>query len=136
MSSCCQLHSGSDSGGKVQDLTKQRWSQSIWAASGLLLPVGWLLPAWRPFLWSVGLAAAGILCIVNAARCGRMHCHISGPVLLLGSLMTVLNAISVISLSWSLLGAAILVGVAISYVPELLVGKYVRRNPPASGANA
>jgi hypothetical protein len=88
---------------------------------------GWLLPSWRPYLWTAGLAAAGVLCIVNALRCGRLHCHITGPVFLIGALLAVLKANGIVSVSWSLLGITIVFGTAIAYAPELLIGKYVRR---------
>lgn len=135
MSSCCPANSTTDCEPKVQDLTDRRWSQSIWLANYLALAAGWLLPSARPVLWSVGLAAAGILCVVNAARCARLHCHITGPVFLLGSLLSILNAARVISVSWNFLGLGVLAGVAIGYAPELIVGKYFRRERHAPGGN-
>jgi hypothetical protein len=74
--------------------------------------------------------------VVNAARCGRLHCHITGPLFLLGSALTILNAVGIVAISWNLLGIAILAGVALAYAPELIVGKYVRRAHRSTGASA
>jgi hypothetical protein len=99
-----------------------------------MLATGWFLPAARPFLWSIGLAAAGVLCVTNAARCRRLHCHITGPLFLVGSVLTVLNGLGVIAISWGLLGVGIVAGVLLAYAPELIYGKYVRRIQRPSGA--
>jgi hypothetical protein len=32
----------------------------------------------------------GIGCVINAARCGRLHCYFSGPIFLIGALATFL----------------------------------------------
>jgi hypothetical protein len=136
MSSCCEERVEPDSQGKVRDLTDRKWPQAIWAANYVALAAGWLFPTVRPVLWSVGLAAAGVLCVANAARCRRLHCHISGPVYLLGSALSILNAIGIIRISWNFLGIAVLLGVAISYLPELLVGKYIGRSQPSAGEKA
>ncbi|NNC71783.1 MAG: hypothetical protein HKN78_02795 [Sphingomonadaceae bacterium] len=39
-------------------------------------------------LWMMigSYAWMGIGCVINAARCGRLHCYVSGPVFLLGAL--------------------------------------------------
>jgi len=133
MGACCAPKPGDAVTCKAQDLTSHRWSQSIWAASCVAFAAGWLVPGWRPHLWSASLAAAGILCIVNAFRCGRLHCHITGPLFLLGAVLTTLKANGAVSLSWSVLGTAIVLGTAVAYAPELVAGKYVRRSerPPA-----
>ncbi len=137
MSSCCAVgHSKINHDLQPRDLTGRKWPQMIWLANYVALAAGWFLPTVRPLLWSVGLAAAGVLCILNAARCGRLHCHITGPLFLLGSLLTVLNASGVITVSWNLLGIAIVAGVAVAYAPELIVGRYVRRTQPPTGAGA
>ena len=35
---------------------------------------------------SGSLAWMGIGCLINAARCGRLHCKVSGPIFLVGSI--------------------------------------------------
>src|SRR5215813_3532698 len=38
---------------------------------------------WRAVVWTVALATMGMACIVNAFRCGRVHCYLIGPFFLL-----------------------------------------------------
>ena len=37
----------------------------------------------RGIVWSLALLWAGVACIANASRSGRVHCHITGPFFLL-----------------------------------------------------
>ncbi|MGB6360970.1 MAG: hypothetical protein WBF30_19500, partial [Candidatus Acidiferrales bacterium] len=55
-----------------------------------MLVVGLSWPAGRTWLWIPALVVAGGACIVNAGRCGRLHCYIAGPFLLLAALYIVL----------------------------------------------
>ncbi|HKV28421.1 MAG TPA: hypothetical protein VJN90_09150, partial [Candidatus Acidoferrales bacterium] len=63
---------------------------------------------------------------VNAARCRRLHCYITGPVFLLGALMTALNAAGVTHILWLYIGWGVIIGVAAGFVVEMLGGKYAR----------
>lgn len=133
MSSCCAPKPESAPSCNVQDLTDQHWAQSIWTANYVALGLGWLIAPWRPYLWTAGLVAAGVLCIVNAFRCGRLHCHITGPLFLIGAVLTVLKATGFLSVSWSTLGVAILLGTTLAYAAELVIGKYARRGQGNAG---
>lgn len=45
------------------------------------------LPLARPvtaLVWAAALAWMGLGCILNARRCHRRHCYLSGPILLAG----------------------------------------------------
>ncbi len=74
------------------------------------------------FLWM------GIACLINARRCRRLHCFISGPVFLLGALAVVLIGTGVIAagpataehIVWVTLGLVML-----SFVPEAVRGRYL-----------
>ena len=72
----------------------------------------------------------GIACTANAARCGRVHCYVTGPFFLLMAVVSLLYGLGVLPLGghgWSLLGLIILVGsVAFCCLPELFLGKYRR----------
>lgn len=84
----------------------------------------------RSLVWSLSLAYMGTACLINARRCGRMHCRYTGPyylimiipVLLLGS-----NVLSAGPYGWWILGMAILFGGKIIWwATENAWGKYVR----------
>jgi hypothetical protein len=42
---------------------------------------------WRTVVWTVALGTMGVACIVNALRCGRVHCYLTGPFFLLMALI-------------------------------------------------
>ncbi len=133
MAACCEPEPTRSGPRRSEDLTTRNWAQLVWIANYVALATGWVLASWRPYLWTLGLAAAGVLCIVNAHRCGRLHCHITGALYVVGAVLTVLKANDILPVSWTVLGVAILVGVAIAYAPEFVVGKYVRRRQRAEG---
>jgi hypothetical protein len=77
----------------------------------------------------LGVMAAG--CLVNARRCGRMHCYFTGPfpiLMGLASLSYGFGELPLGSSGWNWLGGVTLGGaVLLGFVPELLFGKYRRR---------
>jgi hypothetical protein len=72
----------------------------------------------------------GTACLVNATRCGRVHCYVTGPFFLLAALVTLLYGLGVLPLGadgWKLIGMTILIGaIVLCCLPELLFGKYRR----------
>ncbi|HTU33199.1 MAG TPA: hypothetical protein VMF66_05295 [Candidatus Acidoferrum sp.] len=84
----------------------------------------------RTIAWTLALATMGAACIVNALRCARVHCYLTGPFFLLMALVTVLYGVGVLPLGrrgWGYIGLTILVGaIALCCLPELLWGKYRR----------
>lgn len=80
-------------------------------------------------IWGLALAWMGTGCALNALRCGRRHCFISGPVLWLGAIAAGLVAFGVISDS-NALGEAVngsLALAALSFLSEWFWGLYVGR---------
>lgn len=79
--------------------------------------------------WAVALAWMGLGCLLNARRCHRRHCYLTGPILLVTATVLGLDAAGVLSLGssginmvlWGAFGLSLL-----SFVPELIWGKYVR----------
>ena len=72
----------------------------------------------------------GASCLVNAFRCGRVHCYATGPFFLGMAIAALLYGLGVIPLGtngWNLIGGAAVIGaVALIYVPEAFLGKYRR----------
>lgn len=87
---------------------------------------------WRTAVWATALSIMGGACIANAARCGRVHCFVTGPLFLLMAVVTLLYGLGVVRLGahgWNGIGLTTLVGaVALCCLPELLWGRY--RRPP------
>ncbi len=86
---------------------------------------------WRTAIWSAACAVMGVACLINARRCGRVHCYFTGPFFLAMALITLLFGAGLLPLGangWNLIGLALLVGgVVLTFGPELVFGKYRRR---------
>lgn len=73
----------------------------------------------RAVLWTLGFLVMGISCVVNARRCGRLHCFITGPPLyLLAAVATVAAA------PWGWIAFTVVVGTIAAYALEFGCGKY------------
>ena len=73
------------------------------------------------FVWMAGG------CLLNAWRCRRVHCYISGPVLLLGAIFQGLVASGVTNVGPRLAGNAVnatLILALLSFVPEMVWKRY------------
>jgi len=67
-------------------------------------------------------------CLLNARRCHRLHCYISGPVLLLGGLFAGLVAAGAFGLGIQAFNNAVsatLILALLSFVPEFVWKRYV-----------
>jgi hypothetical protein len=98
------------------------------AAAMLVAGNSWFTNGWRTVAWTVALSTMGMACIVNAARCGRVHCYLTGPFFLLMAFVTLLYGRGVVPLGqhgWSVIGATVLAGaILLCCVPEKLFGRY------------
>ncbi len=99
---------------------------SCGACLAALLVVGFFWPEARTWLWTPALLVAGAACLVNASRCGRLHCYFTGPLYLLAAVATLLRGFEGVPLRWSWILYAVLGGSVLAYVPEWVRGKYVR----------
>lgn len=70
----------------------------------------------------------GGACLINARRCRRFHCYLTGPYFLVLALTSFLYGIGVIPLGargWSMLSVALAIGGPfLVYVPQWLFGQY------------
>jgi len=75
----------------------------------------------------------GIGCLLNAKRCGRLHCYFTGPFFLGLAGASLLYGLGVLHLGhrgWELLGYVLLIGaLALTCGIEWIWGRY-KRNPP------
>ena len=112
-----------------------------WARRPLTIIVWWGLPIaiglssdllHLPFRVGAGVCAVAFAwmatgCVLNARRCHRVHCYISGPVLLGGAAVAGLVAAGGLDLSPRMFGnvvSAILVLALLSFVPEMVWKRY------------
>jgi hypothetical protein len=85
-------------------------------------------------VWPIILTFMGVTCLLNAHRCGRIHCYFTGPFFLVLAGVGFLYGVGVLPLGargWSKLSLALLIGsVALLYLPERTLGRY--RHPSSS----
>ena len=116
-----------------------------WANSGLTSALVWGIPIAviittaflddpmiRTIVWTVCWAEMGVACLANAFRCGRVHCHLTGPFFLLGSAASLLHGFDTLPFGphgWRWIGMTMLFGgIVLNYLPERIWGKYTKRS--------
>jgi hypothetical protein len=114
--------------GARNDLACTGWSVTCWWLCGAAIVVGFGTPRWRPLLWIAGMGVAGTLCLINAARCHRTHCYITGPVFLAGALLTALNVAGITAIPWQWLGLGVVIGVVCGILVESFLGRYAKNS--------
>lgn len=110
-----------------RDLVRSRAALLIWCVPAALVLVGVFWAQGRAALWIPSFVVMGTACLVNARRCGRLHCHITGPLFLLAALVTMLDALAVVTVAWPWIFAASVAGTALGYGLEYMRGLYVAR---------
>ncbi|HUZ11960.1 MAG TPA: hypothetical protein VMU93_03795 [Caulobacteraceae bacterium] len=79
------------------------------------------------FVWTALFFWMASGCLLNALRCRRLHCYVSGPALLLGALASGLLGLRQLTLGpggLNMIIAVTTVLVAASFVPELTWKRY------------
>ena len=121
---------------KSRDILSSRWRVFFlyWLPAIAIFVTGPLAisSGWRTAVWTVALATMGVACIMNALRCGRVHCYLTGPFFLLMALVALSYGLGILRLGkngWNLLGLITLIGaIALWCLPEMFLGKYWQRN--------
>jgi len=125
-----------------RDILSRRWLvfTLYWLPAIAILAVGPLAISngGRAVVWTVALTAMGMACIVNALRCGRVHCYATGPFFFLMALVASSYGLGILHPGrngWNLLGLIALVGaIALWCLPEMFLGRY--RKSYADDGNA
>ena len=107
------------------DLLRGPVALVLWYIPGALVLIGVFWREGRAWLWTPALAVAGTACLVNASRCGRLHCYFTGPLWLLGAMATLLRAFSIVRVPWNWILYAVLGGGLLAFAPEWFRGRYV-----------
>lgn len=107
----------------------------------ILLSVGFiefLSPAAEILIVAGAFAWMGVGCVVNAARCGRLHCYFAGPIMLTGAVLILLIGFEVVSLGAVSTAQIIYATAALAlstFALDFIWGAYVKR-PPKSKSEA
>lgn len=93
-----------------------------------LVTSSWIGGRYLVTLWPALLTWMGVACLLNARRCHRLHCYLTGPYFLLLALAALLHGLDIVPLGdggWSMLSLALVVGGSfLIYVPEWALGRY------------
>ena len=109
---------------KVADLDRGGSAVLLWYIPTAALIAG---AYWRRFtllLWIPALLIMGAACLANAARCGRLHCYVTGPLFLLAAVYVVLWGFHLVPMQLGTFLFAILAVTVLAYLAEIPLGKY------------
>jgi hypothetical protein len=136
---------------RPRDILASRWRTAVFyglpslvilassvSISGSLVTVGHAVPQvdsqWRGAIWAVSMGVMAAACLVNALRCGRMHCYFTGPFFILTALASLAYGLGALPLGltgWSIIGMITLCGaVVLTWLPEAVLGRYRARGTP------
>jgi hypothetical protein len=104
----------------------------FWCLPAFAFALGFFAwPAVRTVLWTLSLGFMGTLCLLNASRCGRIHCYFTGPFFILGAMASLGYGIGLLPFGpsgWKWIGNITIIGaIVLSAIPEFVFGRY-RRN--------
>ena len=116
----------------VQDMVRKPVSAFIWwcvpIAVGVLAATVRLPGRELASVWAVAFAWMATGCFLNALRCHRLHCYISGPAFLAGAVASGLLGAGVVPFAANALNLIMTATVAVvlaSFLPEMLWRKCV-----------
>lgn len=103
---------------------------ALWRIPEAAFVLAFLLPGLlREWVWIVALLWMGGACVVNAIRCGRLHCYVTAPFFLLGAIALVFYLAGIFGWPASApLGIALVEGIGgllLIDLPERAWGRYV-----------
>ncbi len=118
--------------GPTRDLlSRRRVALLVYAAPTVAIIATTTLGASEEVLtvvWTLGFAVMGVACVLNAVRCGRMHCYFTGPFLLLIAAAALLHGLRAVTLGpkgWQWLSLVAIAGtIVLLTVPERIWGRY------------
>jgi len=107
----------------------------FWCLPSFAFALGFFVsPGMKTVLWTLSLGFAGIVCLLNASRCGRIHCYFTGPFFIVGAVTSLGYGIGLLPFGpsgWKWIGDITIIGaIVLGCIPELVLGRY-RRNGPS-----
>ena len=112
---------------ETRDLARGRGALLLWCLPIVALIVGLNWQKARPMLWIPALLVMAAACIANAARCGRRHCYVTGPVYLLAAVYVALSVLSLAPMRPGVFLFVVFAITAVACLAEGPFGKYIRK---------
>lgn len=113
-----------------KDLLRSRWALCLlWIGPWVLIIATSNTSNFiHTVIWTFAFAVGGVACLVNARRCGRLHCFYTGPLYLLAALTSLLYGLGLLPLGlhgWNwIVGVAGVLSLFACCGLEQLFGKY------------
>ena len=113
---------------KVTDLTCGGSAVLLWwfPVAALIAGANW--PNFRLLLWIPALLVMGAACSVNATRCGRLHCYVTGSLFLFAAVYLLLWGCHVVPSPFGILSYCFVGTVLLARLAEIPLGKYRKRD--------
>jgi hypothetical protein len=93
-----------------------------------LVLASFLAPPIATLVRASALFWAGAACAVNAYRCGRLHCYVTGPLFLVAGLAILLAGFANVAIPFRWILIAVAAGTCVAFCLEGLFGtKYVHK---------
>ena len=109
-----------------KDLARQKIGILLWCLPTIALFAGLFLATLRPWIWIPAFLIMGIGCLMNASRCSRLHCYITGPIFLLAAIYVGLSAMSIVPIRPGIFLFSVLAIAMLACLAELPLGRYKR----------
>jgi CHASE2 domain-containing sensor protein len=118
-----------------RDLTRGLSAWLLWYLPIALLIAGGAWNRGMVWVWTAAFAVMGGGCAINAMRCGRLHCYVTGPLFLLAAIWCLLSALGVVPLHPNILMLVVVGGVVLAHLAEIPFGRYRKGRIPAATEN-
>lgn len=116
---------------RQRDLACGGSAVALWCLPAAALVLSQPMGDARWWVWSPALTVMAIACLVNVARCRRLHCYLTGPVFFVGAVLSMMRGLDVVRLSWNWIGGVVVIGAAAGCGLECVFGSYLRRRREA-----
>lgn len=110
--------------GAARDLTRGVSAWLLWYLPIVALIVGGALHRGGAWLPVAAFAVMGVGCLANVARCGRLHCYVTGPLCVLAAIWYLLLALGLETPHPRVVGPVIIAIVLLAFAAELPFGRY------------
>ncbi len=107
-----------------RDLTGQKAAWFFWYLPIALIVTGGFWHQGLVWLWAPAFLIAGLGCVLNAAKCGRIHCYLTGPLYLLAAVFVILSGLGIVRLHPGLFLGVIVAVSCLAGCAEVPLGRY------------
>ena len=110
---------------QTSDLTRGYKAVFLWLLPVVALIAASSWPRMRPWLWIPALIIMGVGCVTKAARCGRLHCYVTGPMFLTAAAYVMFAEFHLVPMRPDIFLEIVVCLTAFACVTELVFGRYI-----------